>query len=80
MTGCPRLTIAGLGGDSGKTALSVGLCRALKNRGHAVVPFKKGPDYIDMAWLGYGAQHACYNLDLFFMTPAHPETIFLTIV
>jgi cobyrinic acid a,c-diamide synthase len=67
MIQCPRLTIAGLGGDTGKTAISVGLCRAWKNQGNKVVPFKKGPDYIDMGWLGRGANHPCYNLDLFLM-------------
>jgi cobyrinic acid a,c-diamide synthase len=64
---CPRLTIAGLGGDTGKTAVSVGLCRLWQKQGRRVVPFKKGPDYIDMGWLSRGAGHPCYNIDLFFM-------------
>lgn len=68
MIRCPRLTIAGLGGDTGKTAISVGLCRAWQKRGHAVVPFKKGPDYIDMGWLSRAARRPCYNLDLFMMS------------
>lgn len=67
MIRCPRLTIAGLGGDTGKTAISVGLCRAWQKRGHSVVPFKKGPDYIDMGWLSRAARRPCYNLDLFLM-------------
>jgi cobyrinic acid a,c-diamide synthase len=68
MTQCPRLTIAGIGGDSGKTVVSVGLSRVWWQKGYKVIPFKKGPDYIDMSWLGMGANHPCYNLDLFFMT------------
>ncbi|MDI6889474.1 MAG: cobyrinate a,c-diamide synthase [Thermodesulfovibrionales bacterium] len=64
---CPRLTIAGLGGDTGKTVISVGLCRAWQKNGLNVIPFKKGPDYIDMGWLSLGASHPCYNLDLFLM-------------
>ena len=68
MTQCPRLTIAGIGGDSGKTVVSVGLSRVWCKKGYQVIPFKKGPDYIDMSWLGLGASHPCYNLDLFFMT------------
>ena len=52
---CPRLTIAGLGGDTGKTAISVGLCRVWHEKGYRVAPFKKGPDYIDMEWLSRGA-------------------------
>ena len=67
MNTCPRLVIAGLGGDTGKTAVSVGLCRLWHNRGYRVTPFKKGPDYIDMEWLSRGAHHPCYNVDLFLM-------------
>ncbi len=62
----PRLIISGLGGDTGKTVVAVGLCRLLSKK-HRVVPFKKGPDYIDMEWLSRSARHPCYNLDLFLM-------------
>lgn len=65
---CPRLIIAGLGGDTGKTSISVGLCRAWQERGYKVIPFKKGPDYIDMGWLSRAAGHPCYNFDLFLMS------------
>ena len=68
MIRCPRLTIAGLGGDAGKTSISVGLCRAWQKKGYRVIAFKKGPDYIDMGWLRLGASHPCYNLDLFLMS------------
>jgi cobyrinic acid a,c-diamide synthase len=67
MIHCPRLTIAGLGGDTGKTVVSVGLCRVWQKQGYRVIPFKKGPDYIDMGWLSRGANHPCFNLDLFLM-------------
>jgi cobyrinic acid a,c-diamide synthase len=68
MMQCPRLIIAGLGGDTGKTAVSVGLCRGWQKQGKTVIPFKKGPDYIDMGWLSRGANYPCYNIDLFFMS------------
>lgn len=61
--------IAGLGGGSGKSIVSVGITAACRNRGHAVVPFKKGPDYIDSGWLQLAAGNPCYNLDPFLMAP-----------
>jgi cobyrinic acid a,c-diamide synthase len=60
--------IAGLAGDSGKTLVSLGLARALADRGLKVRPFKKGPDYIDAAWLGLAARSTCRNLDTFLMS------------
>lgn len=63
----PRLVIAGLSGDSGKTLVSLSLSAFLQSKGKKLSVFKKGPDYIDAAWLGYAAGHVCYNLDTFLM-------------
>jgi cobyrinic acid a,c-diamide synthase len=68
--GLPRIVIAGLAGDAGKTLVSVGLARALTRRGWRVAPFKNGPDFIDAAWLGAAARTAGRNLDTWLMSPA----------
>lgn len=66
----PRLVIAALRGGSGKTVVSLGLVAALRRlHGLRIIPFKKGPDYIDAGWLAVAARHPCYNLDPFLMGP-----------
>ncbi len=62
---CPRLVVAGLAGGSGKTTLALGLARAWVESGLAVAPFKKGPDYIDAAWLEQATGRRCHHLDAF---------------
>ena len=64
---CPRFVVAALRGGAGKTTLSVAMAVALRRQGIPVAPFKKGPDYIDAAWLSQAASGNCYNLDTFLM-------------
>ena len=65
----PRIMVAGLRGGGGKTLISLGLIAAWRGQGHSVAPFKKGPDYIDAAWLSSAAARPCRNLDLFLHSP-----------
>ena len=68
-----RLLISAAHKSSGKTTVTLGLCAALAERGHAVQPFKKGPDYIDPDVAGQAAGRPCYNLD--FYTMGTPEIL-----
>ncbi|CAK0761527.1 Cobyrinate a,c-diamide synthase [Gammaproteobacteria bacterium] len=63
-----HLMISAAHKSSGKTTISLGLCAALRARNVKVVPFKKGPDYIDPLWLSLASGQPCYNLDFWTMT------------
>jgi cobyrinic acid a,c-diamide synthase len=63
----PRLLLAGLSGGSGKTLVSLGLLLSLRRAGVPVRAFKKGPDYIDTAWLAWASAQPARNLDTFLM-------------
>lgn len=74
----PRLLISGLSGGAGKTMLSLGLARALARSGKKIRAFKKGPDYIDAAWLSLAARSPQGNLDPFFTPGPALRAIFKT--
>ena len=63
------IIVAGLSGGSGKSVVAVGLVAAFARQGRKVVPFKKGPDYIDAGWMQLAAGQPCYNLDPYLMDP-----------
>ena len=47
--------------------MSLGLLLTAQRRGLSVRAFKKGPDYIDAAWLGWATGSPVHNLDTFLM-------------
>lgn len=56
--------------------LSLGLGRAWLKQGLAVLPFKKGPDYIDAAWLSAACGRTARNLDPWFLPPSRLLDLF----
>jgi len=65
----PRLVVAGMSGDSGKTLVSLALMLGARERGLSVRGFKKGPDYIDAAWATWASAAPARNLDTFLAGP-----------
>ena len=62
--------------NSGKTTLTLGLLRALKNKGLIVQPFKCGPDYIDTQHHTTASGNPGINLDTFMASEDHVREIY----
>ena len=62
--------VAAPASGSGKTMITLGLLRALKNRGVRVASAKVGPDYIDPQFHQAASGQPCFNLDPWAMSPA----------
>ncbi|MBC2888645.1 cobyrinate a,c-diamide synthase [Gordonibacter massiliensis (ex Traore et al. 2017)] len=73
----PRVMIAAPHGRSGKTVLTLGLLRALRQRDVDVRPFKKGCDFIDPGWHALAAKATSRNLDRYFMEPDQLREVML---
>ncbi len=54
---------------SGKTVVTLGILRALAQRGHAIRSAKSGPDYIDPRFHAAATGRECVNLDAWAMAP-----------
>src|SRR5439155_4496799 len=63
------LILAAPASGSGKTLVTLGLLRALRDRGMRVAAAKAGPDYIDPTFHAMASGGACLNLDPWAMRP-----------
>ena len=72
----PRLVFAGMAGDSGKTIVSLSVVSESLRRGIPVAVFKKGPDFIDAAWLRIAARTHAWNLDVYLQGPEYVRQSF----
>jgi cobyrinic acid a,c-diamide synthase len=71
-----RFLISAPSSNSGKTTLTLGLLRALKNKGLIVQPFKCGPDYIDTQHHITASGNPGINLDTFMASEDHVREIY----
>ncbi len=63
-----RILIAGTGSGCGKTTITLGILKALTDRGVKVQPYKTGPDFIDPQFHTYVTGRSSRNLDSWMLT------------
>lgn len=68
--------ISATASNSGKTAITLGLLRAIKNRGKKVQAFKCGPDYLDSKYHEIASGRNAINLDTFMASENHVCSIY----
>ncbi|MDX1400496.1 MAG: cobyrinic acid a,c-diamide synthase, partial [Kiloniellales bacterium] len=75
MSTAPGVIIAAPSSGSGKTTVTLGLLRHLRDEGLNVRSYKVGPDYIDPAFHGAASGVPCLNADGWAMRPATLEAV-----
>lgn len=73
----PRILISAPSSGSGKTLITCGILKALKNRNLNVTAFKCGPDYIDPMFHKKVIQTPSKNLDTFFTDKETTKYLFM---
>ncbi len=72
----PQFLIAAPSSGTGKTTITQGLLRSLRNKGLKVQAFKCGPDYIDTKHHEWASGNISINLDTFMSSKQHVEEIY----
>lgn len=72
----PQFLIAAPSSGSGKTTITQGLLRSLRNKGLTVQAFKCGPDYIDTKHHEWASGNVSINLDTFMSSKSHVKEIY----
>lgn len=72
----PQFLIAAPHSGAGKTTVTLGILRALRNQGLTVQPFKCGPDYLDPKLHAIASGRQSINLDRFMMDDDHIKDLY----